>query len=85
MGHARDRRIRIDRSGSSRLLSRRTFSVEIWLHRDTTQVATTRVVQLETGEAQAWRGWHPARMIRFMYGRLGVYSSTGSVLGRRAD
>jgi hypothetical protein len=51
-------------------LSRRTFTVELWVRPDTTEVAVTRVVHLETRAAQAWPGWRPARLVRFIHRRL---------------
>lgn len=47
--------------------------VEFWVHPETTQVSATRVVHLETRDVEAWPGWHPRRLVRFLraYARSG--------------
>jgi len=58
--------------GPARVLPRRTFTVEVWIDGDADQVVTTRVVHLETREADAWSGWSHSRLLDFMAARTGV-------------
>jgi hypothetical protein len=58
--------------GQARVLPRRTFTVEVWIDSDADQVVTTRVVHLETREADAWSGWSRSRLLDFMEARTGV-------------
>jgi len=48
------------------LLSRSSFTVELWYDQRTGRVAATRVVHLQSRAEKAWSGWHPARVTRFM-------------------
>ncbi len=51
---------------------RRTFTVEVRVDGDPAHVVTTRVVHLETQEADGWPGWSRARLLDFLEARLGV-------------
>src|SRR5262249_25669860 len=59
-------------SGQARLLPRRTFTVEVWVDGHAAQGVATRLVHLETQEADAWSGWSRPRLLDFMEKRIGV-------------
>lgn len=58
--------------GQARVLPRRTFTVEVWIDSNADQIVTTRVVHLETREADAWSGWSRSRLLDFIETRTGV-------------
>jgi hypothetical protein len=72
-------------SGETRLLPRRTFTVEVWVDSDAAEVITTRVVHLETQDADAWPGWRPAHLLDFIEARTGLADSQHSGAGDAAD
>jgi hypothetical protein len=54
------------------LLSRSTFTVEVWYDQRLARIAATRVVHLQSRAERAWSGWRPARVTRFMQRLLPV-------------
>jgi hypothetical protein len=71
-------------AGQARLLPRRTFTVEVWVDRHAERVVATRLVHLETQEAEAWSGWSRSRLLDFMERRSGVADSEHPATGGSA-
>ncbi|WP_433303782.1 hypothetical protein ACQP2F_13005 [Actinoplanes sp. CA-030573] len=65
------------------MLSRGTFTVEIWYDHRIGRVAATRVVHLQSRAEKAWSGWRPERVTRFIRHLLPVRAAAGVSPPRR--